>query len=83
MKNEKIIELMKKLSARQVAKRLIDNKINELSGLTSMDLSDSVTLMNGLDTVEEYLARGAIGEAKMEADIVAQSMLAEEGFPIE
>lgn len=59
---------------------LINTEVESRICLSLDDLADSVTLMNGLDTIESLLRDGATIEAKKEAQAVADEVIEEEGF---
>jgi hypothetical protein len=76
-----IQESVKINGARPTAIKMVDLFIRKQTGFfSSSDLPDSVTFMNGVDSVEDCLKAGDIENAKELAKETADEMLQEEGF---
>lgn len=82
--NEKGIYTIKswceKLGCREAGKKLIDYVLNKKIGLSSDDLPDTATFMNGLDGVEDLLNDGEYQKAYDIAKDTALEMLEDEDF---
>ncbi len=70
------------LGTRQAAIKLIDNFLVKATGMSSSDLTDSVTFANGLDEVESYLEGGDFGGAIDATKETVRDMLEDEGYPM-
>lgn len=78
------VEVVKKwvtaYGTRKAGTHIVNNIINRMAGLSVHDLPDSVTYMNGLDSIEEALKEKDYQGAYNIAKETAQEMLSEEGF---
>jgi len=84
--NEKGLGVIKgwvtELGARDAAFKMINHNLSKLAmGLDVNDLPDTMTLANGLDTIEEMLNAADFVNAWDEAKMTAREMLEDEGFP--
>ena len=65
---------------RKVAEKIIDTILTKQIGLSSSDLPDTATFMNGLDAIEDALAAGDFNGAFNIAKETAKEMLNDEGM---
>lgn len=77
----KLEDACNKLGCRKVARKLVDNHLMRTAGISSLDLSDTSILADGLDTIEELLEEKNWEEAYNMAKDTAMEMLSDEGFP--
>jgi|DEB0MinimDraft_6_1074348.scaffolds.fasta_scaffold600561_1 CRISPR/Cas system type I-B associated protein Csh2 (Cas7 group RAMP superfamily) len=75
-----IQQSIQKNGARKTAIKMVDVVLQRKIGLSSLDLADSVTFMNGLDSIQDSLEAGDIQNAKDLSIETADEMLEEEGF---
>src|SRR5690554_5145348 len=61
---------------------MVNNFLRRRAGVSSADLADTATLMNGLDEIEDSLDAGKYGDAINIANQVSYDMLEDEGFPL-
>jgi hypothetical protein len=84
--NEKVIEQINnsilKMGHRKTAKRLINIFIGKATGMSMDDFSDTTTVANGMDTIEELLKNNDYKLAIENAKEVAIEILEDEGFPM-
>jgi len=74
--------IQKKGGNREAALYLVDLFIGKIAmGLSTADLPDTSTLMNGLDAIEDFLGGGEYDLAVSTAKETANDMLEDEGFP--
>lgn len=82
--SEKGITIVEKWIAedgeRIAAKKIIDNVLSRMIGMSSSDLPDTVTFANGLDEMEDLLRSKDYNGALEVAKETAKEMLEDEGF---